>query len=105
MTRKTMMTLFMGLTATTLAATQVEAQSRNCGPRDAVVTHLAEKYSEARVMMGLASNNMVLEVYASGETGTWTVVVNRPGGAACIVASGQHYQATDDAVMNTDPET
>lgn len=78
--------------ALTLAATSAFAQGRNCGPRQAVVDRLAEGYGETRQSMGLGSNNAVIEVFASLETGTWTITVTMPNGLACLVASGQAYE-------------
>ena len=75
-----------------LTTTDVAAQGRNCGPRDAVVTRLAEGYGESRQSIGLGSNNAVIEVFASDETGSWTITVTQPNGLTCLVASGQGYE-------------
>lgn len=69
------------------------AQGRNCGPHSAVTAHLADNYGESRQVIGLASNNSVLEVYAA-DSGSWTILVTGPGGPACIVAAGQNYEHT-----------
>ncbi|QFT58979.1 hypothetical protein FIU94_09085 [Sulfitobacter sp. THAF37] len=75
------------------ATTDVLAQnSRNCGPRDIVVARLAEGYGETRQSIGLGANNAVVEVFASDETGSWTITVTVPGGMTCLVASGQAYE-------------
>ena len=44
---------------TTAASAQ---QTRNCGPRELVVSRLAEGYGETRQSMGLGANNAVIEV-------------------------------------------
>lgn len=72
------------------------AQQGQCAPRDRVVAHLAAKYSETRRSVGLAANNMVLEVFASEETGSWTITVTSAQGITCLVASGQNFQAVQD---------
>ena len=46
----------------------------------------------------------MVEIYASDASGSWTILVTRPDGAACIVASGQHFELTDDPVASADPE-
>ncbi|MEM0935564.1 MAG: hypothetical protein AAF646_13595 [Pseudomonadota bacterium] len=77
-----------------LAAASVEAQhARTCGERDLIVERLANGYGESRQSMGLGSNNTVMEVYASEETGTWTITVTMPNGMMCLVASGRAYEA------------
>jgi len=79
--------------------TDVAAQSsRNCGLRAAVVEKLAEGYGETRQSVGLGSNNSVVEVFASTETGSWTITVTMPGGLTCLVASGQSFETVADAL-------
>lgn len=76
-----------------LAAAGAEAQTaRNCGDRAMIVQRLAEGYGESRRSIGLGANNSVMEVFASDETGTWTITVTMPNGLMCLVASGQAYE-------------
>ena len=91
------MTLGLGLLA--LAAEQVAAQTaQNCAPRDVVVTRLAEGYGESRQAIGLGANNQIVEVFASDESGTWTITVTLPNGITCLVASGQAFEETAEAL-------
>lgn len=77
-----------------LAAAGAQAQGqRHCGERDRIVQHLADGYGESRQSMGLGVNNSVMEVFASQETGTWTITVTMPNGMMCLVASGRAYEA------------
>lgn len=103
MTRHTKLTMMLGATALSFAALDASAQGRNCGPHEAVVAHLAERFSETRQAIALAANNQVMELYAA-ESGSWTLLVTRPGGPACIVAAGQNFELTTDPLPNTDPE-
>ena len=75
-----------------------------CAPREAVLAQLFETYGETRRGVGLAANNAMVELYASEDTGTWTIVVTSPGGLSCLVASGQAWSTvTDAAVPEGDP--
>jgi hypothetical protein len=74
------------------------AQNSNCAPRDAIVDRLASGYGETRQSMGLGANNAVVEVFASNETGTWTITVTSPGGLTCLVASGQAFEELAEAL-------
>ena len=78
--------------------TSANAQGRNCGPRDAVIDRLAQGYGETRQSMGLGSNNAVIEVFASDETGSWTITVTQPNGLTCLVASGQGFEQLSEAL-------
>ncbi|RUS60215.1 hypothetical protein EGN72_10500 [Pseudorhodobacter sp. E13] len=75
--------------------TQAHAQTQapQCGPRAAVVAQLADRYGETRRSMGLAANNMVMEVFASDASQSWTITVTTPQGQTCLVASGQGFEA------------
>lgn len=88
--------LSLGVGAMLLATQYAFAQGANCADRDSVVERLATGYGETRQSIGLAPNNSVVEVYASTETGTWTITVTNTSGITCLVASGQNYEATDD---------
>lgn len=85
----------LGLIALT-AGTAIAAN--NCAPRDAVIGRLASGYGETRQSMGLGSNNAVMEVFASEETGSWTITVTMPNGMTCLVASGQAFEELVEAL-------
>ncbi|EBA08122.1 hypothetical protein SSE37_11279 [Sagittula stellata E-37] len=93
---KTMITMKLGLLSAGFilgAASLVEAQQlQHCAPREKVVERLADKYGETRQSMGLGSNNAVMEVFASVESGSWTITVTMSNGITCLVASGQAFE-------------
>jgi len=62
-----------------------------CGARAGMVIQLAERYGETRRSWGIAQN-AVVEVYASDETGSWTIAITTPDGQMCMVAAGQGYE-------------
>ncbi len=90
------MTMALGIAA--LAAQSLVAQTRNSGPREGVVRKLAETYGESRRGMGLVRQGSVMEVFASDETGSWTIVVTMPNGTSCMLASGQSHETLAEAL-------
>lgn len=95
--------LFATLIAATVA-TPLLAQQRNCADRELVLERLADAYGETRQSIGIGTNNMVVEVFASTETGTWTITVTSPQGMTCLVASGQAFEnLSEDLVPTGDP--
>ncbi len=96
------MTLKLLTCALALLASDAAAQSRNCGTHDLVVERLASGYGESRQSIGMGSDGNVVEVFASEETGTWTITVTSPGGPTCLVASGASFQVLAEALPNTD---
>ena len=78
----------------TLSAGLAAAQ-QVCAPRDQIVQRLAEKYGETRKGYGLQSASLVVELYASDETGTWTLIATRPDGTSCAMAVGKAWRPDD----------
>lgn len=64
----------------------------SCAERTAVVDRLATRYGETRKSAGLNQQNGMVEVFASDDTGTWTILVTMPSGMSCLLAAGQHWQ-------------
>lgn len=81
----------LGLGAMLTSATIANAQ-QNCAPRAHVIERLASAYGETRQSIGLGQNNAIVEVFASAETGTWTITVTNATGTTCLVASGQAFE-------------
>ena len=94
--KKQLLALSLGMGAMILATQHAFAQqNNNCADRDRVVERLASAYGESRQSIGLAPNNAVVEVFASLETGTWTITVTNTSGVTCLVASGQAFEPTE----------
>ena len=98
-----MLVLTFGFCAGALSAAEVNAQTGNCAAHATVVERLATRYGESRQSMGLGFDISVIEVFASDDTGTWTITVTRPGGLTCLVAAGEAYQQM--AAMIPDQDT
>lgn len=97
------LTLSLGLGAILLSSQHAFGQGQNCAAHDTVVTRLATAYGETRHSIGLATDNSVVEVFASEETGTWTMTVTTANGITCLVASGQAYEKlAEDASSASD---
>ncbi|MFU8865971.1 MAG: hypothetical protein ACNA7O_18840 [Rhodobacterales bacterium] len=90
-----LLTLSVAAMAPAAQATQVtQAQgASHCAPRERVIDRLASTYGETRRAMGLGANNAVIEVFASTDSGSWTITITLPSGMTCLVASGQAYEA------------
>lgn len=84
--------------ASLLAGPAATAQDANCRDRAGLVSLLAQRFGETRQAIGLSSNTQIVEIFASDETGTWTITVTRPDGVACMVAAGEHFQALDEGM-------
>ena len=84
-----------------LSAASASAQAV-CAPRDQIVKRLNDTYGETRKGYGLQNAQLVVELYASDETGTWTLIATRPDGVSCAMAVGKEWRP-DNAVLLDPP--
>lgn len=89
---KLLFALSLGFAAVILATQQARAAPQ-CADRPQVLETLAQKYGETRRSMGMAADQTVMELFASAETGSWTLTVTLPSGMTCLVAAGQNFEA------------
>ncbi len=81
----------LGAAVVALALTGQQALAANCASRDALVSRLESQYSEQLTARGLQSANTLMEVFASNESGTFTVLLTNAMGVSCIVAAGTDW--------------
>lgn len=70
------------------------AQSRAlsaCAQRDLVISKLENSFGESRLAVGLRGQASLLEIWASAESGTWTILVTNTDGISCVMASGDSW--------------
>ena len=79
-----------------LVAAGASAAEVQCAKHKQLVGLLAKKYSENPVGMGTISEDRFMQIFVSPE-GSWTVLVTRTDGQACIVAAGQNWEKTQVA--------
>ncbi|WP_298850601.1 hypothetical protein [uncultured Ruegeria sp.] len=96
--KKTVFKMTMSLGIMVLAAQHVQAQGQNCAPRKDVLERLTDTYGETRRGLGLARQGAVMELFASNQSGSWTITVTLPNGVTCLVASGQAFEDVADAL-------
>lgn len=85
--------LACGAFSAPLAAQQANGGNLPCHNATEIAKQLNSKYDEAPVAFGVQSNGNLLQVYASKDQGTWTVVSTTPTGVSCIVAAGKRWES------------
>lgn len=66
-------------------------QAASCGDREKIVDVLQKKHGEAPIGAGLAGETAVVELWSSEKTGTWTLLITRTDGVACLLAAGDAW--------------
>jgi len=67
-------------------------QAEACGPHDAVAAMLKRDYGETAQVQAVAQDGRLMEIYANAATGSWTAIMTKPDGTACVVAGGKQYR-------------
>ena len=70
------------------------AQTASCTARDTLVANLT-RLGESQSGIGLSRGGQVLEIWTSSKTGSWTVVLTRSDGIACIMSYGESWIAPE----------
>ena len=94
--KKKVLTVILGAALVSAVCANAATAAQQCAKHQFVVERLQTKYGESRQSIGLAANNGVVEVFASEETRTWTILVTQPNGVACLIASGQAFEALEE---------
>ncbi len=68
------------------------AQSQQCDQRTKVLGHLAQKYKEAPIAVGVTNSGGIVEVLTTGDGETWTIILSTPNGTSCLVAAGEGWR-------------
>ena len=62
-----------------------------CQSRDGMLADLKQHYQEEPVSRGTVNGNVV-EVLASADGRTWTLIVTDPLRASCVIAAGEDWE-------------
>lgn len=66
-----------------------------CAPYEIVAAALNERYPEAPVARMLSARGFVIEILASADGASVTVLGIQPGGTACVLATGSAFAFVD----------
>ena len=74
------------------ALAQTQTQAQHCDQRAKVLGHLAQKYHEAPIAVGVTSSGGIVEVLTTGDGETWTIILSDPNGTSCLIAAGEGWR-------------
>ncbi len=80
------------------------AQQVPCKQRDDGLGHLAQKYQELPVAVGVTNRGGLVEALSTGDGKTWTLVISSPDGQARMVAAGEGWRAPPRADTPDGPQ-
>src|SRR5882724_10311592 len=77
--------------AALIAVASPAAAQMACGDRAEIVAALGGKYQEKPRALGLVGDKFLVELFTSKE-GSWTVLMSKPRGVTCILATGLNWE-------------
>lgn len=86
------LTLLFGVSITSTQALAQDATPVTQVDRDQVVKLLNARYGEEPVARGLTSTGWMMEVFATDDGATWTMVMTSPKGISQVASSGVAWQ-------------
>ena len=63
-----------------------------CATHEAIAAGLLAQYQETPVAIGVMGDGRLIEVFASPDGSTWTIVATSPGGQACVGGAGENWR-------------
>lgn len=93
----TLLSILALVILTGLAAMPAHAAPQ-CDSREVVTALLSENYGETPRFVGIAGEAALMEMFASEETGTWSITITLPDGIMCLMASGSNFEAVSESL-------
>ncbi len=63
-----------------------------CNARDKAVKHLAEKYQENPIAVGVTHFGALVEIFSTVDGSTWSMVITSPLGVSCLLSAGEGWR-------------
>jgi hypothetical protein len=74
-----------------MAAVAPPASAQACGDRDELIAELDSLHKEHLVAAGLHDEHHLVELWASEDGATWTLLLSRADGFACVMGAGSAW--------------
>jgi hypothetical protein len=88
----------LGPGSSALAQPPQTALTPTCHSHADLAEMLNQKFSEQPNALGVQANGHLVEVFASNDGTSWTIVITRPDGWSCIVAVGQSWETLPNPI-------
>ena len=63
-----------------------------CNQRAVVLKTLEKDYGEKPIAFGITENGAMVQLIASKDGKTWTLVIHNPKGVSCLMAAGETWK-------------
>lgn len=84
--------MLFGLAAAMAIPAAASAADLVCAERETLLASLSKEFEEAPRELGLANNGTLVELLTTRDGSTWTMLMTRPDGTACVIAAGEAWE-------------
>lgn len=74
-----------------------------CAGQEQMTGLLSKKYREVPLAMGTVNSDRYMQLFVSAQ-GTWTILVTKTNGEACIVAAGENWEKIPQPTARAEPK-
>jgi hypothetical protein len=74
-----------------MAAAAPPASAQSCGDRDDMIGQLGERHHEKLMAAGLHDPQHLVELWATEDGATWTLLISRADGYTCVLGAGSGW--------------
>jgi hypothetical protein len=82
-----------------LAGPAASQSAPNCLPRAQLVEKLSVRFDEQLMGRGMQNQIRLLEIFASTDGASWTILQTHANGTSCVVASGTNWMDSKMKVL------
>lgn len=87
-----MVPIAIAILATVLVAAAAVASQSGCAPRADILERFAAQYDEVPVAAGITAAALLVEVLASADGASWTIIATSSDGVSCLIAAGEGWR-------------
>ena len=88
--------LVVAVLAVAMGVTSRESAAQAVMPHEQIVNLLKARYGETPVARGLVQNGWMIEVFATAQGDTWTIVFTTPEGVSRVGSAGVAWSQLDE---------
>ena len=85
-------------------SSSIVAAQMFCVERVDMLNRLASEYGEELIEVKMMEEHGLLEVLKSPTNGTWTLLLTKPGGISCVLATGKGLDTVEENLNNVEYE-
>lgn len=89
--QKSLFTIALLMGGAAIATPALSQSALTCAPRTVFTEAMTENRGEEMIGGGLHNGQQIVEIWASEETGSFTILMTFANGSSCLIGTGTHF--------------